>query len=59
MHYNDEWESFNVAFTVSHPIDEGDDFTFESYRTGKINMSKLPRELVWMDVKYGKLMQPW
>tara|TARA_B100000780_G_C20961757_1_gene383899 strand:+ start:250 stop:444 length:195 start_codon:yes stop_codon:yes gene_type:complete len=49
-----------VAYTLAHPIDEfGEEFVLESNKSGKIRMHKLPRELEWMDVKYGKNMQPY
>lgn len=56
---NDEWETYTVTFSMSHPIDDMHDemvLMGDQAGTNNLHMHKLPRELKWMDVKYGKLM---
>ena len=59
VHYNDTWEQYQMCFTIWHPIDDSkEDWIFENNKTSEFEVSKIPRQIEWMDVKYGKTMQP-
>jgi hypothetical protein len=48
-----------MSFTIWHPIDEGlDEWIFDNNRASDVQMHKLPRQIDWLDVKYGRPMQP-
>lgn len=62
MRYYDEWESYMINFQVLMPVDDPQQVvTFNSTRVGlsKILMRRVPRELDWMWVKYGKNVCPY
>lgn len=59
VHYNDVWEQYNLSFTIWHPIENmHEEWIFDNNKAHDIQMHKLPRQINWMDVKYGKAMQP-
>ena len=59
VHYNDVWEQYNMSFTIWHPIENDyEEWIFDNNKAHDIQMHKLPRQINWMDVKYGRVMQP-
>lgn len=59
IHYNDVWEEYNMSFTIWHPVEEGhEDWIFDNNRATDVQMHKMPRQIDWLDVKYGRPMQP-
>jgi len=59
---NDEWEAFNVCFSVSHPVDDFHDemiLSGDQPNTNHMQMHKIPRSISWMEVKYGQQMVPY
>lgn len=54
VHYNDVWETYNMSFTIWHPQDDySDEWIFDNNRASDVTMHKVPRQIEWMDVKYG------
>ena len=58
-HYDDVWEQYKMCFTIWHPVEEmNDSWIFENNKTRDFQVSKLTKNIDWIDVKYGKQMQP-
>ena len=68
---SDEWETYTVSFAVNFPATSSQDEVFLDIsqkmikeaphfkHAGQLPLTKAPRDVRWLETKYGKPMRPW
>ena len=59
VHYDDTWEQYKMCFTIWHPTEDlNGNWMLENNKTKDVEVSRISKEIDWMDIKYGKDIAP-
>ena len=59
VHYDDTWEQYKMCFTIWHPTEDlNGNWMLENNKTRDVEVSRVCKEIDWMDIKYGKDVAP-